>query len=623
MNDLKKHLREYITDAGPILEKLKIQVEACRTETPGDDILDEIFRHLHSLKSGAAFFQLSEIEQHIHSMESLFADMKSAGGTRQFSAMSDRLYQGLPLLEDLILYRVLNSDGGSQEGESLFPDKALSEPKQGETIDLTLFEKQLLREAEDRGETLFRLCVQIDPEERLPYVRSYLLLNNLELHANVIRSQPSLDNPDQDFSSLTFILTSDAGDDPVFQAVNVDGILQTSLVSLDYSVFSDEDRGEARYSETLIKESLAPVIRKVELETDTISRLKDTLLEMKEIVLPLPSGLPQRVPLLGLIKEMEENLNTVSLIPLTSLYPNLKRFIEEAAVGINKKVVTEFRGGLFGLKIRTLEIVSRILIQLIRNAVSHGIEFPAERLAAGKSEAGLILIDARAVGDSFRIDVSDDGHGIDLEAVAGKLNMNAEDLKDENLLRILTRPGFTTSPKVDRLAGRGIGLDLVNHDVENSLGGSFSLTSRKGQGSRFSIYLPGQKDLLPLMIFQMENRLLALPKRNVAGVFPMEESEIVKKEHNLLYYKLSGSELPLFSPGGMLSRRQSSINTPYILVLQHLGRKAALAVDDLVMEKEVPRENFFLGEQKEPFLYEVTLSGEKADFLYLSPGLIG
>ena len=264
-------------------------------------------------------------------------------------------------------------------------------------------------------------------------------------------------------------------------------------------------------------------------------------------------------------------------------------------IGLTKKQSPEFRGGLFGLKIRTLEIVSRILIQLIRNAVSHGIEPPEERIAAGKNEAGLILIDARAVGDSFRIDVSDDGRGVNRKAVAEKLKIPLEDLKDENLLRILTRPGFSTSPKVDRLAGRGIGLDLVNHDVENALGGSFSLTSKEGQGSRFSIYLPGQKDQLALMIFQMDNRLLALPKRNVAGVFPMEVSEVVKKEHNLLYYKLSGDELPLFSPAGMLSRRQSSIDTPYILVLQHLGRKAALPVDDLVMEKEVPPGKLFSG----------------------------
>jgi len=623
LTDLQKHLREYITDAGPILEKLKFQVESCRSETPEDDVLDEIFRHLHSLKSGAAFFQLSEIEQHIHSMESLFADMKAAAGTSQFTAMSDRLYQGLPLLEDLILTRVLDPDGESSGENTLFPDSVIGEGTIKQNIELTAFEKQLLLEAEDRGDSLYRLSVQLDPEERLPYVRSYLLLNNLELHVNVIRAIPSLDNPDQDFSSLTFILTSDAGDEPVFQAVNVDGILQTSLVNLDYSVFSDDDRAGTKYSETMIKESLAPVIRKVELETDTISRLKDTLHEMKEIVLPLPPGLPQRKPLLGLIKEMEENLSTVSLIPLTSLYPNLKRFIEETAEGVGKKVNTEFRGGLFGLKIRTLEIVSRIIIQLIRNAVSHGIEEPAERLAAGKQEAGLILIDARAVGDSFRIDVSDDGHGINLDAVAEKLEITTEELKEKNLLRILTRPGFSTSPRIDRLAGRGIGLDLVNHDVENALGGSLSLTSRPGQGSRFSIYLPGQKDLLPLMIFQMEKRLLALPKRNVAGVFPLEEKDVIRKEHNLLYYRLSGDELPLFTPGGMLSRRQNSIDTPYIVVLQHLGRKAALPVDDLVMEKEVPRENFFLGEQKEPFLYEVNLSGETADFLYLSPGLIG
>ncbi|MDC7231947.1 MAG: ATP-binding protein [Spirochaetales bacterium] len=621
MTDLQKHLREYISDAGPLLEELRRLVESCREEIPPQDTLDEIFRHLHSLKSGAAFFQLSDIEQLIHSMESLFADMKESGSREEFTVKSDRLYQGLPLLEELILNKVLNPEDTDRGADSLFPEKALEENR--DRIELTSFEKKLLLEAEERGETLYRLSVQIDPEERLPYVRSYLLLNNLELNLNVIRSLPSLDNPDQDFSSLTFILTSDSGDEPVFQAVNVDGILQTSLVNLDYSVFSDEDRGETKVSETLIKESLAPVIRKVELETDTIARLKDTLLEMKEIVLPLPPGLPQREPLLGLIKEMEENLGSVSLIPLTSLYPNLKRFIEETAEGVGKKIFCEFRGGLFGLKIRNLEIVSRVLIQLIRNAVSHGIEMPEERIAAGKSPEGTILIDARAVGDSFRIDVSDDGKGIDSTAVAAKLKISEADLEADSLLRILTRPGFTTSDRVDRLSGRGIGLDLVNHDVENALGGSLSLASRKGQGSKFSIYLPSQKDLLPLMIFQMDNKLLALPKRNVAGVFPLEPDEIVRKEHNLLYYRLSGDELPLFSQEGMLSSRHSSIDTPYVLVVQHLGRKAALPVDDLVMEKEYPRENFYLGKQKEPFLYEVKLAGEEADFMYLSPGLIG
>jgi two-component system, chemotaxis family, sensor kinase CheA len=621
LTDLQKHLREYISDAGPLLEELKELVETCQTENPTQEVLDEIFRHLHSLKSGAAFFQLSDIEQLIHSMESLFADMKESAGSREFAVMSDRLHQGLPLLEELILKKVLNPDVAEENADTLFPEQSLDDTKKN--IEFSSFEKQLLREAEDRGETLYRLSVQLDPEERLPYVRSYLLLNNLELKVNVIRSLPSLDNPDQDFSNLIFIITSDSGDEPVFQAVNVDGILQTGLVNLDFSVFSDEAKAETRLSENLIKESLAPVIKKVELETDTIARLKDTLLEMKEIVLPLPPGLPQRDPLLGLIKEMEEDLSAVSLIPLTSLYPNLKRFIEETGERVGKKIICEFRGGLFGLKIRNLEIVSRVLIQLIRNAVSHGIETPDERLAAGKSPEGTILIDARAVGDSFRIDVSDDGRGVNTAAVAAKLDISENELKADSLLRILTRPGFTTTDKVDRLAGRGIGLDLVNHDVENALGGSFSLTSKKGQGSRFSIYLPGQKDHLPLMIFQMENRLLALPKRNVAGVFPMEAEDVIKKEHNLLYYRLSGDELPLFSQGGMLSRRKSAIDTPYILVVQHLGRKAALPVDDLVMEKEYPRENFFLGQQKEPFLYEVKLDGKKADFLYMSPGLIG
>jgi hypothetical protein len=103
----------------------------------------------------------------------------------------------------------------------------------------------------------------------------------------------------------------------------------------------------------------------------------------------------------------------------------------------------------------------------------------------------------------------------------------------------------------------------------------------------------------------------------------MEAESLIRKEHNLMYYRISGDELPLFNTGGMVGSRQGVVDTPYILIMQHLGRKAALPVDDLVMEREVPRENFFLGQQSEPFLYEVKLGEEKADFLYLSPGIIG
>jgi len=622
MTGTRKHLREFLQDAVPILEKLKNRVDICREQYPDREILDDIFRHLHSLKSGASFFQLTDIENHIHSMESLFEDMKRSPGGEEFRRKARRLFQGIPLLEELL------EEGYSPAavGQAEPGDREVPRPdpvREGHPIELSAFEQQLLREAERRGETLFRLSVQVDPEERLPYVRAYLILNNLELTTNVIHAYPPPDDPEQDFFHLTYILTSDGGDAPVFNAVNVDGILQTSLVRLDYSRFSTDGSGAQPVSETMVKETLAPVIRKVELETDTISRLKDSLVEMKEIVLPLPPGLPQREPLLGLIRDMEQNLNSVSLIPLSSLFPNLKRFIRESGERIGKQITGECRGGQFGLNVRTLEILSRILIQLIRNAVSHGIESPADRISAGKNPGGTITIDARSDGSAIRILFGDDGAGIDTDAVARKAGNREELAEPGGLLRILSRPGFSTTDSVDRLSGRGIGLDLVTHDVENALGGRMKLETVKGTGARFILTLPGERDLLPLMIFQMDGRLLALPKRNVAGVFPMESRRLEQKEHNLLHYRHGKTSIPLFSPTGMVSRRDSNLSTPYVIVIQHQGKKAVLPVDDLVMEKEIPRDLFFLGDQTEPFLYNVTVSGETADFLYLSPGLIG
>ncbi len=620
MKDFQKHRQDFQKDTLSLLHALNLQLKNALQEPGNRDVEDEIFRLLHSIKSGAAFFQLSEMEETLHTMEGLFESMKAASDPRILHTGIQELLEKLPALETMLSGQEASSGVQPQGSDA---ENTLPLGRQEEFImSLSPFEKQLLREAEDREEELFRLCVQLDPEERLPHVRFYLLLNNLECHLNVICFHPPLDDPDQDFSSLTFILSSDQGDEPVFEAINVDGILQSSLVSLDYSVFLDDEGPGIKVSEHLVRESLAPVINKVELDSGVISRLKDNLLEMKEMVLPLPPGGNQRDVFLRLIGEMEEQISAVSLIPFSALYPDLKRFALESAARVNKALVCDFRGGGFGMKIQSLEILIRILIQLVRNAVSHGVETPQERQAAGKEAAGHLIVEASMTGDTIKIAISDDGKGVDRQAVADKLGRPLEKLENQDILGALTKPGFTTSSRIDRLSGRGIGLDLVRHDVENALGGSLSFQSAPGRGSCFTLTLPGQKDLLSLLVFQTASRLLAVPKRNSPGILPLKQEQVKKKEHNQLYYSLPGGDLPLFSPEGRLCSSGASLESPYILLLQHLGKKAAFPVEELVLEKELIRENFFLGRQKEPFLYEVRIGEKKADFLYLSPGII-
>ena len=620
------HLKEFINDSDSILKKMKNQLGLCRNQLPDNALLDDLFRHLHSLKSGAAFFKLNEVENHIHAMETLFEEMKNSRDESTFYRKAGEIYDAIPLLESFL------SRSGRSEPEYFMDNTdepieiSLSVRDGGgeERIELNPFQKQLLREAERREDQLFCLTVQIDPDERLPYVRAYLILNNLEVRTNVIYSHPTPDNADQDYGTMTFILSSQSGDSPVFEAINVDGILQSSLVQMDYSHFSSSARKGNPHSEIMVQETLAPVMSKVELETDTVTRLKDSLSEMKEIVLPLPPGLPQKEQLLGLIREIEQDLSSVSLIPLASLFPNLKRFVKDSGERLDKKISCDFRGGAFGLGIRSLELVSRVLIQLIRNAVSHGIELPSERLEAGKNPVGMITVDAQQEGPRIRLLFQDDGKGVNLDAVSRKMDKSEEDINiNKDLLRILTRPGFSTNDKVDRMSGRGIGLDLVAHDVENALGGSLEMETFPGKGTRFILTLPGERDVIPMMIFQMENRLLALPKRNVGGVFPLEGDAVEKGEHNLLSYRIGNDTLPLFNLRGMISRKSLTINTPYVLVIQHLGKKAVMPVEDLVLEREILRDHFFLGDQKEPFLYDVNIENEETDFMYLSPALIG
>ena len=222
---------------------------------------------------------------------------------------------------------------------------------------------------------------------------------------------------------------------------------------------------------------------------------------------------------LGQVRDAAERLR---LVPADSLWSSLERTARDAALSLGKHVKFEARGGDIRLEVELLSQIQRALMQAVRNAVAHGIEQPAERSAADKPAAGVVSIAVLRRDDNVVFSCTDDGRGLDLEAVrrsAQQRGIAADALAGldaEALARLLLRGGISTARTVTAVSGRGIGLDLIRETAEK-LAGSVTLESRRGRGATISIVVPVSLFALSALLVSVAGQVVGVPLGSVRG----------------------------------------------------------------------------------------------------------
>lgn len=202
--------------------------------------------------------------------------------------------------------------------------------------------------------------------------------------------------------------------------------------------------------------------------------------------------------------ELEERLIELRMVPVRATLERAARVGASVARLAGKEVEFVIEGGEVRLDKSLADAVADPLLHLLRNAVDHGVESPEERRAAGKSERGLVRIAAAAEGSRVTLRVADDGRGVDTERVAraaiarGVIGQDAR-VSEQQALRLIFRPGFSTAGELSSVSGRGVGLDVVERMIEQA-GGELRVRSRRGEGTTFEMRLPTTLALVPSLI---------------------------------------------------------------------------------------------------------------------------
>ncbi|MDC7807699.1 Hpt domain-containing protein [Luteimonas sp BLCC-B24] len=288
--------------------------------------------------------------------------------------------------------------------------------------------------------------------------------------------------------------------------------------------------------------------------------------------------------------DLQEGLMRTRMVPFDAMVPRLRRVVRQAAQDTGKQVQLRLDGAQGELDRNVLERMVSPLEHLLRNAIAHGLESPSGRRAAGKSDEGSVRIAVRREGSEVVLEVSDDGAGLDRAAIRrraeerGLLHADAV-ISDADLDAMILQPGFSTATEVSRLAGRGVGMDVVASEVRQ-LGGSFDIRSRKGQGTTFTLRLPQTLAVTQAAFVRIGETSFAVPIASVRGV-----GRIAREDARPgAVYPYGGEDYQLHDLGRLVghaqARAEGHLQMPLLLI--RAGElRAAVAVDEVLGNREI------------------------------------
>src|SRR5690554_3939180 len=228
--------------------------------------------------------------------------------------------------------------------------------------------------------------------------------------------------------------------------------------------------------------------------------------------------------------ELQEGLMRTRMVPFDRLLPRLRRVVRQVSAEVGKQVNLEVLNAEGEMDRSVLERMMGPLEHMLRNAVDHGIELPAARNQRGKSETGRITLDLQREGGEIVLRLSDDGRGVDLQAVRAKaierglMDVDAH-LTDHEVLQFILQAGFSTAEQVTQISGRGVGMDVVNSEIKQ-LGGSMTLSTEAGQGTTFTIRLPFTVSVNRALMVYSGDDLYAIPLNTIEGIVRVSGYEL-------------------------------------------------------------------------------------------------
>jgi chemosensory pili system protein ChpA (sensor histidine kinase/response regulator) len=374
-----------------------------------------------------------------------------------------------------------------------------------------------------------------------------------------------------------------------------------NLDSEAQSMILARQQGQAEASPDRYEEEFDP------LEMDRYSRLQETSRSLAESMTDLESVRDVLDELRGqnemlllqqarVNSELQQKLMRSLMVPFARQAQRLERIVRQTGQEYGKKVRIDLSGTEAELDRNVLERMVPPLEHLLRNAIVHGIEPPTERVGVGKPEAGTVSVRLSRDGPQLVIDISDDGRGLNLPAIRRKavemgLIPEGTKLGEADTIAFIFEPGFSTASEITQVAGRGVGMDVVNAEIKQ-LGGSIEVSTEAGKGTHFIVRLPLSLAITQALLIHVAEEMYALPMNTIEGIARVARTDLPgyldENGRNLEY---GGQSYRVRQMAELLHLHEMNLQegekTVSLLLVRAGDRRVALAIDEVLGTSEV------------------------------------
>ncbi len=654
--DTSQYLEIFLDETKEHLQNLNTQILDLEQEPDNMDTINEIFRAAHSLKGMAGTMGFKRMQTLTHDMENVFSEVRN-GTIKIQSDMIDTLFKCLDALEEYLANIQQTTDEGTNDNADLIailngilkgekgpaaktvPVKETPKSEATENTDnadkekwrqmkVNDTEKMLIEKAYKEELKVYGISVYVDESCVLKAARAFLVFKALEKLGEIIVSEPSAQDIEDEKFDLTFslIFISGSTKDEVVAAVkSVSEIAEVFCSEYEPAQQTQEAKEEVKkedakektpavpqtaVAKTEVKKAATkPVVNRtvrVDLEKlDGLMNLVSELIIAKNSLVSAAtaaqsngenySNVNEQIEYLeSVTTNLHETVMKVRMVSIESVVAKFPRMIRDLSKKLGKKMELYMTGEDTELDRTVVDEIGDPLMHMLRNSADHGLEPNDVRVANGKPEVGSIFLDAYQDGNNVVIEVRDDGGGINTEAVKKKAiergtitAEQAESMSEKEIVDLLFLPSFSTAKSVTDVSGRGVGLDVVRSKIE-ALSGEVEVKTKYGEGSTFTIRLPLTLAIIQALMVVIGNEKYAISLGSIQTIEDISPDEI-KLVQNKEVIHIRGTVIPIIRLNKILDieSTKDEKSSMTVIIVKKGDKQAGLVVDELIGQQEI------------------------------------
>jgi two-component system chemotaxis sensor kinase CheA len=624
--DLTRYADLFLTESREHLSAVNHLLLELERDPTAAEPLSAIFRAVHTVKGMSATMGYDAVSALSHELETVL-DAVRRGERKITPAMMDALFEAADVLEVSVEQAVRGKDTSADTGPVIERLRGLARLT-GEFMAIPAPQEVTAPAPAVARELVVR--VRLVANVPLRGVRAFVVVKRAESLGRILEVVPPVEalQAEQFEREFALRLETDATAPDIVTALRSAGEVDRvevedpkALAAARAAAESPSESGRTRGSRNVRID-----LRRLDALMNLIGELVITRGRLVELATlrddpPLTDAVTEAS---RLVSDLQDEIMASRMVPVWQVFDRFPRLVRDSSRALGKQIDFTIEGKDIELDRSMLDEIGEPVVHLLRNAIDHGFESTDERIAAGKAAAGRLTLSAARERSSITVRVTDDGRGIDRDRVLrkarklGLVDAGRSELSDDELIRLISRPGFSTAERVTDISGRGVGIDAVHARIR-SLGGSVEIRSTPGVGTTVTLRLPLTLAILRALLVRVDGDTFAVPMTHVNETVELESTALKSvKGHEVLM--LRDDVLPLVRFRSLLGMAGEGGRLPQVIVLEVGERRAGLVVDELAGQRDIVVKQFDAVRNAATLFSGATILGDGAPALIVDVG---